>query len=192
MSTVPPNPPVGDQPPPPQPTPPQPTPQQPYQQQYPTQTGYPAAGAGYAPAGYQPATQPIRRPWNVTLVALLTLLLGILDVVAGVLMLVFRNNIQFAYDIAMTPQNIFYAGIGAIVIGAVVMLLGFGLFGGSRFCRGVIALICFLRIAVGIIVIIVALGSNTRIEAGVHALLSIVVLLLLFGGARTKRFFRES
>jgi lysylphosphatidylglycerol synthetase-like protein (DUF2156 family) len=157
----------------------------------PTAEGQPAP-AGQSVPGVPYNIEKTKRPFKVTLVAFLTFLAGALDIVAGVLMLVYRNNIRFAYNIEMTPSNIFYTGIAAIVVGVLVVLLSFGLFGGSRLARAVVALVCFLRVAAAIVVVVVAVTQTARLDAVLQGALSVLVLLLLFSGAKTKRFFHTT
>ena len=179
-------------PPPPEGQPSQPTPGQPA----PPAGAAPASGA-YTPGqvGYQPSQQlpPVaqqpKRPWNVTLVAVITFLLGLLDIVGGVALLLMRNDRSTREAVGLSATNIAIFGGVILVVGAIVLLLSFGLFGGSRLSRGVIAFFAVLRIALAVIGIVltarVALWGGYAGDIG----LSIIVLLLLFAGARTKAFF---
>ncbi len=147
----------------------------------------------YPPPPQQPQ-QPIvpervKRPWNVTLVAIIALLVGLIDVVAGVAALLFRNEVRVQLEAGLNANNIAIYGGVVLIIGAIVLLLSFGLFGGSRLSRGVIAFFAVLRIAISVIGIVLATTMNARSVFLFDIALSIIVLLLLFAGTRTKLFF---
>jgi hypothetical protein len=157
---------------------------------------YPPPGA-YTPGqvGYQPSQQlpPVsqkpKRPWNVTLVAVLTFIVGVLDVAAGISALIFRNELRLQTELGLSANNIAISGAVVLVIGAIVLLLSFGLFGGSRLSRGVIAFFSVVRIALAVVAIVLATTINSRVGFLFDIGLSIIVLLLLYAGARTKAFF---
>lgn len=150
----------------------------------------PPASPAPLPAPGQPqASAPPRRPWNVTLVAILALLVGLIDIVAGVALLLMRNDRSTQDAIGLTSTNIAVYGGVILIVGAIVLLLSFGLFGGSRMSRGVIAFFAVLRIALSVIGIV--LTARTPLWGGYafEIFLSIIVLMMLFAGARTKLFF---
>ena len=175
---------------------PNPAPVQPQPGAYPPPAAYPAADAyAQGQVGYQPsqqipgAPQSPKRPWNVTLVAIIALLVGVLDVAAGVGALLFRNERRLQVEAGLSANNLAIYGAVVLVIGAIILLLAFGLFGGSRLSRGVIAFFAVLRIAFAIIGLVLATTMNARGIFLADAALSVVVLLLLFAGTRTKAFF---
>lgn len=149
--------------------------------------GYPPPTAGYQPP--QPNQAPAKRPWNVTLVAIIAFLIGLLDVAAGIGALLFRNEPRVQLEVGLSASNIAIYGGFLLVIGAVVLLLSFGLFGGSRMARGVIAFFAVLRIAFSVIGLVIATTMNTRTVFLVDIAISVLVLLMLFAGTRTKAFF---
>lgn len=187
MST--PQPPVGGQPQDPaqgQPQPQYQPPAQPQQyQQPPPQYQQPVAGY------QQPAQVPVaaKRPWNVSLLAVLALLLAAFDIAIGLVVLLNRTSAKFVADSGTTKDNLTYFGIALIVVGAITLMLSIGLFGGSRLARGVIAFFCVLHIAAAIVVLILSGSTNTRIAQSANALIAIIVLMMLYSGARTKAFF---
>ncbi|MGV1035441.1 MAG: hypothetical protein ACOYD0_00250 [Candidatus Nanopelagicales bacterium] len=197
MST--PQPPVGGQPQDPaqgqpqyQPPAQQPQYQQPQYQQPAPQYQQPTPQYQQPVAGYQQPTHvPVeaKRPWNVSLLAVLALLLAALDIAIGLIVLLNRTDAQFVADSGTSKSNLTYFGIGFIIVGAITLMLSIGLFGGSRLARGVIALFCVLHIAAAIVVLIMSGSTNTRIAQSANALIAIIVLLMLYSGARTKAFF---
>lgn len=157
---------------------------------------YPAVPA-YSPGqvGYQPSQQPVpvvtwpKRPWNVTLVAILSFIYGLVEVVAGVLLLIYRNEGSLQIDLGITATNVATVGAIGLVMGSIILLLSFGLFGGSRLSRGVIALFTVMRIAFAVVGLILGKTATSREGYAIEIFWSIILLLLLYAGARTKAFF---
>ena len=193
-----PQPPAGDpgqfQPPPSpqQPPPPPPLPPSYAQPMYPPQP-YPGQSYQGQPYPGQPGSQPERigAPWNVILVGVLTLVVGLADVVGGVILLVYRANLRLAYNLETTPANLLYAAIGAMIVGAIVIMLAFGIFRGSRLARAVIAFFAVIQIVAATGAAIVVTNVYGRMEAVGHAVVSMILLFLLFAGARTKAYFKQ-
>ena len=112
-----------------------------------------------------------------------------IDVAGGVAALLFRNERQLQIESGLSATNIAISGGLFLIIGAVILLLSFGLFGGSRLSRGVIAFFAVLRIAIAVIGLVLATSMNARGIFIADIAFSTIVLLLLFAGARTKAFF---
>lgn len=156
-----------------------------YPPQPPSQPGYPQSGAPHAAL----LPEAPRRPWNVTLVAILTFLIGLFDVAVGVGALLYRNDLQLQDQLGLNSANIVMSGGVLLVIGAIILLLSFGLFGGSRLSRGVIAFFSVLRMALAAIGLILAIGSNVWSVFLVEIGLAVLILIMLYAGSRTKAFF---
>ncbi len=153
-----------------------------YPPQPPPQPGYPVTGVPPVPVSAP-------RPWNVTLVAVIAFLLGLLDVAVGVGALLYRNEVQLQDQLGLNSANIAVSGGVILVIGAVILLLSFGLFGGSRLSRGVIAFISVVRMALAVVGLILAIGSDVWSAFLVEIGVGLLVLILLYAGNRTKAFF---
>jgi hypothetical protein len=156
-----------------------------YPPQPPSQFGDPQSGP---PQAALPPEAP-RRPWNVTLVAILAFLIGLFDVAIGVGALLYRDDLQLQDQLGLNSANVVMSGGVLLVIGAIILLLSFGLFGGSRLSRGVIALFSVLRIALAAIGLILAIGSNVWSVFLVEIGLAVLILIMLYAGSRTKAFF---
>jgi hypothetical protein len=117
------------------------------------------------------------RPFGVTVVFILILIVGVLGLVAGVLVLFDRGENQ---AVGWTY------GLLTIAISAIYLLVARGIAGGSRVSRLIVGLITLLSLAGGIWVAIVASGSRTTglIQAG----FALLILFLLYN-ARASRFF---
>lgn len=151
--------------------------------------GYQPPPSVYAPG---PGGDPyVKRPWNVTLVAVLALIVGILDVLAGVGLLLFRNEINYQNNFGLNASNLAFYGAVVLVLGAITLLVAFGLFGGSRLARGTIAFLSVVKIALGVVGIL--LGNVAGVWGGYAGSIAIavIVLCLLYAGERTRRFFHQ-
>ena len=113
-----------------------------------------------------------RRPFGVTLVAIIAWLTGALQIIAGVLLLI-GGEITF--------------GIVAMLIGFVTILVSLGLFGGSNGARILPAVVFVLNIAGSVYLMIT--GPAQLWSAVGSAVLPLIGLLLLFT-SRANSFFR--
>ena len=113
-----------------------------------------------------------RRPFGVTLVAIIAWLTGALQIIAGVLLLI-GGEITF--------------GIVAMLIGFVTILVSLGLFGGSNGARILTAVVFVLNIA-GSVYLMIPEPAQLWSAVG-SAVLPLIGLLLLFT-ARANSFFR--
>ena len=119
------------------------------------------------------------RPFGVTLVFILLLLVGILGLAAGVLILLNRGDNQ---TVGWTY------GIVTILISIIYLLVAKGIANGSRVSRLIVGLITLLSLVGGIWIAIVASGS--RMTGLVQATFAVLILFLLYN-ARASAFFRS-
>jgi hypothetical protein len=119
------------------------------------------------------------RPFGVTLVFILILIVGVLGLVAGVLVLFNRGGNE---AVGMTY------GIVTIVISVIYLLVAKGIANGSRVSRLIVGLLTLISLVGGIWVAIVASGQ--RMTGVVQAGLALLILFMLYN-ARASRFFRS-
>jgi hypothetical protein len=119
------------------------------------------------------------RPFGVTLVFILILIVGVLGLIAGVLVLFNRGDNQ---AVGMTY------GIVTIVISVIYLLVAKGIANGSRFSRLIVGLLTLISLVGGIWVAIVASGQ--RMTGVIQAALALLILFMLYN-ARASRFFRS-
>jgi hypothetical protein len=119
------------------------------------------------------------RPFGVTLVFILILIVGVLGLVAGVLVLFNRGGNE---AVGMTY------GIVTIVISVIYLLVATGIANGSRVSRLIVGLLTLISLVGGIWVAIVASGQ--RMTGVVQAGLALLILFMLYN-ARASRFFRS-
>jgi hypothetical protein len=128
-----------------------------------------------------------RRPAGVTLIAVLAWIEGALGIVAGIVLLVFRNEpsvqVEGASESALITSAIF-----TILFGVVVVLVAGGLLRGSSGARIVVTVVQLLAI-VGDAFTAWAYPGQFAWSA-VSALISLLIIVLLWTG-RANDFFRS-
>lgn len=113
-----------------------------------------------------------RRPFGVTLVAIIAWLTGALQIIAGVLWLI---------------EGQIGLGVVGMLIGFITILVSLGLFGGSNGARILTAIVFVLNIAGAVYLLITQPGQLwSAIGSGI---LPLIGLLLLFS-SRANSFFR--
>ena len=128
------------------------------------------------------------RPGGVTLVAVLTWIQGLLDVVGGIILLFNVSEPAFEREFGY-GDAVLIAGVAAIVIGVVIIVVARGLLGGSRVSRGIVTIFVLLSL---ISAVYVAIAIPAQLAAAiVSGLLSLVVLGLLWSG-KAASFFANS
>src|SRR5262245_60482126 len=132
--------------------------------------------------------QQHQRPGTVTLVMVLAEIAGILNIVAGVFVIIDRHNRSLRFNSASTPDELLWAGIFAIIIGTIYCLLAGALGRGSRGARLVFGIIAVLNLAGGIYAA-VAYNGEQRAAGVVSAVFSVIVLWLLYGTESDREFF---
>ena len=118
------------------------------------------------------------RPFGVTLVFILILIVGVLGLVAGVMVLFNRGENE---NVGLTY------GIVLVLISVIYLLVAKGIANGSRMSRLIVGVLTLLSLVGGIWVAIVASGQ--RITGVVQAGVALLILFMLYN-ARASRFFR--
>jgi uncharacterized membrane protein len=114
------------------------------------------------------------RPGSVTLVAVLTYINGILNVIGGVILLITRHS-MVAPDNSGGLAGITTAAIISIVLGVVIVVVARGLLRGSSGARTVVTVVMILDIVNGIVLLFASQVANGIVQI-VWALLIIVLL----------------
>ena len=130
----------------------------------------------------------MRRPVLVTLMSLLLMLTGAVQVLFGVVFFTHRNDDNFLQDAGVDSSALTNLAIFLVIVGAVSVFLAFSLLRGSRVARAFVALVMLCQIAGGIY-------SLTQLESGYRAsglgtvLGAVIVLCFLFGTQKARAFF---
>lgn len=114
-----------------------------------------------------------RRPFGVTLVALLAWLNGAWQILVGI------------FSILPGGTSI-WAGPFLIVFGVITILVSFGLFGGRNWARTLTAILFVLNVVSALIVLF-----GGQVWQGIGGLVFPVIGLLLLFSARANAYFRS-
>jgi hypothetical protein len=127
-----------------------------------------------------------KRPGGVTLVAVLTWISGLLDIIGGVLLL-FQTSAAATVEAFGGSSQLIASAIGSILIGTLVVIVANGLLRGSAGARMVITVVQIISIAAAIFIAIAYPAGAIAEFFG--AAVAVVVLALLWTG-RASAFFR--
>ena len=130
----------------------------------------------------------MKRPFLVTIIGIVMILVGLLQSGAGILLLSQRNDATVLADANATTNELTSIAVTLLVIGAISVLIAFALLNGSRLARGMIGVLELVQIAAGVYVL-VTLDSNHQAAAFGQIAGALIVLYFLFGTEKAKSFF---
>jgi hypothetical protein len=122
---------------------------------------------------------PARRPVLLTIVGWLTLLVGLLEVFAGVLVLIFKDNV-LNETAQLTSDEVTAFAIAAIVIGLIYFFVGRGFLRLSGFALGLGLVVSTLAIVGNVLYMV----SDDGDQAGIvfSLILNVIVLIACVSG----------
>lgn len=130
----------------------------------------------------------MKRPFLVTIISIVMIVVGLFQAVIGITVLANRNDATFLADADVTTSQATTLGTALLIIGTLSVLLAFGLLRGSRIARAVIGLVEVAQIAAGIYAL-VEFDATRRASAVGSIIGALVVLYFLFGTDKAKHFF---
>ena len=87
-----------------------------------------------------------RRPFGVSLLSILVIIAGALDVIAGILSVSIRGDGDLLVELKGSQGEITAFGTGLIILGVIAILVGVMLWRGSEFARILIGIIALVRL----------------------------------------------
>ncbi len=128
------------------------------------------------------------RPGGVTVIMVLGILSGLLNIASGIFVIVDRHTRQLQNSSGSTGDELLAAGIVTILIGVVVILVAYELGRGSRVARLLLGIFAIINLAAGFYAAVAYTGEqrSTGLVAGV---IWAVVLYLLYGSDRDRDYF---
>jgi hypothetical protein len=124
-------------------------------------------------------------PLGISIITILMYIGAILDVAAGIFVIVDKAALASASGLGET--SVLYYGISLLVIGVIVGLLANGLRSASEGVRLIIAIVMVIRFLVGVWVMIAISGA--RFEGLAAAIIALVVVYFLYANEDSKEFF---
>lgn len=124
-------------------------------------------------------------PLGISIITILMFIGAILDIAAGVFLLIETGAVAEAADV--NESTITGYAIVLLVIGVVMGLLALGLRSGSNAVRLLIGVVMALRVIASVYAVIALPAS--RFEGLVTGVIAIVILYFLYGNEDSKAFF---
>ncbi|MEI2729192.1 MAG: hypothetical protein V9E85_08770 [Candidatus Nanopelagicales bacterium] len=139
-----------------------------------------------------PAPATVSRPWNVTLVAILGIILSISGVLTSIAAIFASGNAMARADVGASKSVLLTIGFVGLIFAVLMFVLWLRFLKGSRISRTLLAILVVLHIVLGF----AATGSAHTISGGIGYVFvpafEIVVLILMFAGHRTAEFFAKA
>jgi hypothetical protein len=131
-----------------------------------------------------------QRPIGVSLLSILVIIAGALDVLAGVLSISMRGDADLLVELKGTEGEVTGLGTGLVVLGVIAIIVGFMLWRGSAFARILIGVIALVRL-VGTVWVVASFDRAQWYEGiGSLVIYALVAGYLLFGD--TARDYTDS
>ena len=135
------------------------------------------------------SVRPAARPGSVTTVMVLTWIVALFSIVAGVILLLASD--QVVADAGISTGTATTYGWAEIVIGVITALVAIGLGNGNNFSRLLVTLLMVVRAALSVWVAIVLWGHAGFWSAVLAGVIAVVILVMLWN-ARANEFFRTN
>jgi len=129
-----------------------------------------------------------QRPFLVTIIGIVMVVVGVLQVALGAVSFVNRHDAKFLADAGKSSDFVSGWGIALIILGALSFILGLALLKGSNFARMLVGIFEVLQIAGGIYLL--TGGHSSQKSSAVGTIVgAVIVLYFLFGTQKAKEFF---
>ena len=136
------------------------------------------------------AAYPVRRPFLLSLVTIVMIIGGLLQIIAGVVLIVFNGNSDLQSDSGESSGTLVMLGVIALLFGLIHIWFAGMLRRGSRFARAVVLVFEVLQI-IGAGWTLIALHSQYRVNAIITIAISLFVIWYLYGNQRSREFFGD-
>lgn len=131
----------------------------------------------------------VERPLSVTLVMIYAGLVGLMNIGVGIFTILDRNNVNLVLYSLSTPAQLLTAGIIAIVVGAIQLLMAVALGTGNNIVRIIFGVIAAINLAISTWAAL-ALSGEERAVGVFGAIFAILALYLLFN-QQAEAYFEE-
>ena len=128
------------------------------------------------------------RPGGVTLIVVLAVISGILNILSGIFVIIDRHDHRLLSESGASADELIWAGIFTIIVGIIVILIAGALGRGSRGARLVFGIFAVLNLAGGLVAAFSYVGEQ-RTTGIISAVIWAFVLYLLYGSDRDREFF---
>ena len=129
------------------------------------------------------------RPFGITLLMIFGFIAGFMNIAAGIFLILDRNDPQLVLQTLHSPNQLLSAGIVAVVIGSLQLLLASALGMANNVVRIIYAVVASFNFAVGVWAT-VALSSEQR-AAGVMTMVFTGLILYFLFNQKADDFFES-
>ena len=129
----------------------------------------------------------VRRPFGVSLISVIIIIGGVLDIIGGILTISFRNDVQLLIEMKATKNEALWFGIFIIAIGVLAILVGLWLWKGSNVARLLVGVVVALRL-IGTVWAFASFDKFHWYEGLVPLVIYAVVAYYLLAGPTAKQY----
>jgi hypothetical protein len=137
----------------------------------------------------QPATT--HRPGGITLIMVLAVINAIFGIIGGIWVIIDRADHRLLNQSGLTENGLLGAGIVAIILGCIGLIIALALGRGSRIARLLFGIWAVLSLAGGLYAL-VGLHGEQQWSGAFQVAIAIIVLYLLYGSERDREFFLDA
>ena len=135
------------------------------------------------------SVRPAARPGSVTAVVVLTWIVAVFSIVAGVILLLASD--QVVADAGISSSSATTYAWAEIVFGVITALVAVGLGNGNNFSRLLVTLLMLLRAGLSVWVAVALWGHAGFWSAVLAGLIAVLILVMLWND-RANEFFRTN
>lgn len=133
------------------------------------------------------STTAIGRPIGVSVIAIIAFIQGTIAILAGIGLLVERNNDSLLAHIGRGSDSVTSYGIGGLIWGVLILLVGYGLWKGANWGRIAVAILELLYLAGGVWLLFA--WNGYYLWQGIWQILIALFVLYLLFNPRADEFF---
>ncbi len=133
----------------------------------------------------------VRRPGVVTFIGVIIAIQGFLGLVAGVVVIAFRNSDTIREATNQTSAALTGAGIAELVVAALYLLVGFGVLGGNRGARFLVVLVQGIGMALATWLLLTHHTGGYTTRSLITLLIGAFVIWALYGHRESDEWFSQ-
>jgi len=133
------------------------------------------------------AQQSQVRPFGITLLMVFGFISGGMNIAGGIFLILDRNSLDLILRSGNSPSQLLTAGIVALVVGSIQLLLASAIGNANSYVRTFYAVIASFNLAMGLWAL-VALHSEQRAAGALVVVFSSLILYFLFNSNADKFF----
>lgn len=134
-------------------------------------------------------TMTMRRPGPVTFVGVALYIKAVIAVVAGIALIVERNNAELLRAAGQSSDFLVGTAIGEFIVAGLILIVASAIMSGRKWARLGVAVVVAIRIAAAVYWMIVHSSSGLEWHALLNVGIAIFVLWALYGNDESQTYF---